>query len=319
MSKKDFTKIRPQSSKKTASAKTSEGHSSKRRKQMSANLKTSALGTSKQKKSHSLSLVKSPDKGKGSTRPRYNKQLQALLDRFQIKVTAADRLTARRLDALYHDKRTPPVINHTIFQIFQDLHKLYEITLPKNFVSKWIPFWEVLSACNRFQGHLAESIEYTWQHTDDEGEEMIEEEKAEAALRAIFDFIHDRRIPEQYRGRAADAVIEMLDSFHPFNNFDIFRIAWPLAVAKVEQEEEADENAPEPQEVILRRELTKDAEALARIINSDRTPAPLRNAMLDEIAGIQSGVDDEPDVLKVSYPLAILRGLKEDAEDASDA
>lgn len=70
----------------------------------------------------------------------------------------------------------------------------------------------------------------------------------------------------------------------------------------------------------LRRELEGDAAAIARLIHSSYTPDNLRTALLDELAQVQSGVDDEPEVLKVSYPLAIMmqREKEQQPSEAKD-
>jgi hypothetical protein len=62
-------------------------------------------------------------------------------------------------------------------------------------------------------------------------------------------------------------------------------------------------NTPERQ---LRRELEKDAEAIARIINSPHVPDSIKNAVSEFTLEITDSVNEHPAVIRVQYPLAIL-------------
>jgi hypothetical protein len=80
--------------------------------------------------------------------------------------------------------------------------------------------------------------------------------------------------------------------------------------------EHAEEKSSEPSEKqALQHQLMRDAEAIDRLINSGRTPERLRRAMCDALDEIQTGTHDNVDVLRASYPLAVMRERSASHED----
>jgi hypothetical protein len=178
-----------------------------------------------------------PKGRKAATKPD---QLSDLRARFGVKVTAADRKTARTLDALYKNEQTPPLIKSAIFQLFWDVAHFYGLDLPKQFDSKWLSFWETLCAVNRKCGEVTTTIRYTWQPTPEEEAELDAEEKTENDARAIFDFIHSK-VESDAAERIRDGVLAILDEAQPFNCLDMFLVAWPLALEKLSEQKASEQ------------------------------------------------------------------------------
>lgn len=71
-------------------------------------------------------------------------------------------------------------------------------------------------------------------------------------------------------------------------------------------------------DVATERDLTEDAAALARVINANHTPKLLRSAIVEALDQLQTGISDEPDVLKVSYPIAVSNYHAKEAEGSAE-
>jgi hypothetical protein len=56
----------------------------------------------------------------------------------------------------------------------------------------------------------------------------------------------------------------------------------------------------------LQAELLVDAQAIARIVHSKHTPALLRSRLFEALDEIRIA-DDAPEVIRVAYPLAVMR------------
>jgi hypothetical protein len=67
----------------------------------------------------------------------------------------------------------------------------------------------------------------------------------------------------------------------------------------------------------IQAELAGDAEALSRLIHSKHTPAQFRSRLLEAMDEVRLE-DDAPEVIKVAYPLAVLR-LQKAEGSATDA
>jgi 3-mercaptopyruvate sulfurtransferase SseA len=173
---------------------------------------------------------------KKTDQPNTQAALKALREAHGVEVTEADRQAARQLSAFYHDKNTAPIIKQAVFQLFWDLALFYDVRLPKMFTSRWLPYWQTLLACNRRQGHMPTVIHYTWQPLPSEETELDKQDREEEEARAIFNLIHDERLTPKYEG-IANKIMEILDMAHPFNVFEVFRVAWPLALAKLAEKE----------------------------------------------------------------------------------
>lgn len=66
----------------------------------------------------------------------------------------------------------------------------------------------------------------------------------------------------------------------------------------------------------LREELEADAEAIARIMHSPHVPASLKNNLGDVLTEILNEcLSTEPEVLRMTYPLAVMRRKKEEEAD----
>ncbi len=163
--------------------------------------------------------------------------LEVLRQRLGVKVIETDRIQARLLSSLYHGKETAPMIKHALFQIFLDTAGHFKTTLPKNFTRSWLPYWATFMACNRKQRHMPTKLMYTWQPDQEEEATLAAQEEEENAARALFDLIHGEQLPESYRERISNPVMEILDEAHAFNVFEVFRVAWPLALEKVAAKE----------------------------------------------------------------------------------
>ena len=238
-------------------------------------------------------------------------QLATLLKETGVKVTGADRATARRLDTLYHDKQTPKIIKHTIFQIFWDLHMHYSIKLPKNFDDSWLPFWAAFGAVNRRQGHMPTHIDYTWSPSPEEEAELDEQDKKEADTRAIFELFHNQNLPPVIAEELRGTIDSILDAAHPTSSFEVFRVAWPLALERYESETE--ESGDTDLQAKLKRELNADASALARLLNSETFPLEIQELLGERVLSLGSELSEEPEVIKAQYPLAVMRQMEERA------
>lgn len=177
-------------------------------------------------------------KGSRQTKPD---QLQALRERIGVQVTSTDRKTARTLDALYKNEQTPPLIRHTIFQLFWDSCQHHGLKLPKNFNTKWLPFWETICACNRKQGYVSTSIRYSWQAIAEDSTQLDAEERETSDARAIFDLIHNKQLAGSDVERIREGVTAILDKAHPFHCLESFLTCWPLALERLEQEKASEQ------------------------------------------------------------------------------
>ena len=201
-----------------------------------------------------------PAPGESSTRDTSLTAARKILD---VTPTKVDHESARQLLALHSNKHTPPMIKHLIFNLFWDVCQHYGIALPNHFPSKWRSFWPVVIAKLRATGHMPATASYTWQASKSEEAQLDAEEKTESNTRAIFDLLHNDTLPVDMVNRLFDDVIEILDHAHPSADFEVFRIAWPRALAALDNEtgEEARGDVEEIQarrtrdQIIARRSL----------------------------------------------------------------
>lgn len=190
--------------------------------------------------------------------------------------TPADAEIAKQLIKLYHDRRTPALFKHAIFEIFPRVAAYYDLKFPNSNwtqTKKWLPSMTRLVARARVQGHMVTSVHFTFEPTPEREAELDAEEKIENDARAVFDLIHDPRFAGSSDMESLkDSVVEILDLAHPYHTWETFRVAWPLGLAKAAGEtDDADDEQAAP-EISERAELVRDAEAIARILNSPRTP-----------------------------------------------
>ncbi len=190
-----------------------------------------------------------PASGESSTRDTSLAAARKILDVTPIK---GDHDTARQLLALCHNKATAPMIRYLLSQLFWDATQFYGLALPSNYTSKWRAYWPLLLAKLRTHGCLPTRINYTWQPTEEEEARLDAEEKADADARAIFDLLHNDALPVDTVNRLFDDVIEILDHAHPSADFEVFRIAWPRALAALD-DENSEEARGDVEEIHARR------------------------------------------------------------------
>ncbi len=170
-----------------------------------------------------------PARAKSST-PARDTSANAARRILAIEPTEADKRTARQLTALYKSKDTPDLIKSAVFDLFFDTCRHYGVKLPANFTSKWIPFWPLLLARVRTNGHVVTKINYTYEPSAEQEAEYEAEEKEEADARAIFDLIHNKAIRPDVRRRFAEEVLSILDTVPVDDTWELFRVAWPFAL-----------------------------------------------------------------------------------------
>jgi hypothetical protein len=158
-----------------------------------------------------------------------------------IEPTEADRQTARQLCDLYTNKQTPDMFRHYIFQVFWASAHHYGFDLVKNFTAKWRPLWPFLIAKLRTTGQLPTSITYSWEPSEEQEAEYEAEEKEEADARAIFDLIHNKAIRQDVRIRFTDEVNSVLDAVPVTDTWELFSVAWPLALESLNEEKAEDD------------------------------------------------------------------------------
>lgn len=158
--------------------------------------------------------------------------LAALRTDLGIEVNDFDNTGARDIAHLYRSPRTPPIIQHAIFQIYLDLAKLYKIPLPANCTRTWLSVWPTLIAANQLQGSLPTIIRYTWEPSDEESAELDAEEEEDNYARHVFDLTNDERLPDDVRDLITQGVSDTIDRGEatPMQSFEVFRVAWPLAL-----------------------------------------------------------------------------------------
>jgi hypothetical protein len=166
---------------------------------------------------------------RGSTKP--SPSVQDARKILGVEPIKEDHETARLLLALYHNKKTPEMFKHLIFQVFWDGVHFYNISLPKNFTSKWRPYWPLLVAKLRVQGQMPTSIRYTWQPTPEEEAALDAEEEEDNYLRHVFQLAHDPKLPAGAHDRIAGEITSILDEARPDRDFEVFRVAFPRALA----------------------------------------------------------------------------------------
>jgi hypothetical protein len=118
-----------------------------------------------------------------------------------------------------------------------------------------------------------------------------------------------------------------------FNHREIAEVALPLMLRKAERmgidvenpesslcidalhesttlnESQAEYEPPSVAERLV-SELEADAEAIARIINSPRTPERIKGALSDALLEVTDGFNFAPDVIRAQYSLAVLNDLR---------
>jgi hypothetical protein len=62
---------------------------------------------------------------------------------------------------------------------------------------------------------------------------------------------------------------------------------------------------------LLRREIEKDAEAIAQIINSPHVPEAIKHALSERVLEYMDSFNEHADVLRAQLPLAVLRDMHE--------
>ncbi len=215
-----------------------------------------------------------PTRSQSSTR---DTSLAAARKVLNVTPTRGDHESARQLLALYYNKATAPMIRHLILQLLWDSAKFYGVALPNQITNKWRPFWPLLLAKLRTHGCLPTRINYTWQPTEDEEAQLDAEEKEERDARAIFDLLHNDALPVDTLNRLFDDVIEILDHAHPSADFEVFRVAWPRALAALDNEtdeetrEEAEEtHARRTRDQIIARRSLRQTQATERSAGDGR-------------------------------------------------
>lgn len=148
---------------------------------------------------------------------------------------------SRLLVGIYKNKSTPDFIRHAVFQLFWDLSQHYKISLPKDFTAKWLSYWPLLLARVSRDGYVPASIRYSWHPTPEEETRLDAEEKEETDARAIFDLINNDQLQGEEIERIRESVTSIIDKAHPCNRFEVFTIAWPLALETLEQEKASDQ------------------------------------------------------------------------------
>jgi hypothetical protein len=170
-----------------------------------------------------------PQGRKGSNKLRAS--IRAALNSAKVQITGADRKAAAAICALYRDKAAPPVISHSIFQLFCDLARHYDIgPLPPHFDRRWSGYWPALVAINRKRGELPSAISYTWQPGPEEEAALDERDREQDEARAVFNLLHDQRIKGDVDRNLNDIVSTILEHAQPEHHFEVFRVAWPLAL-----------------------------------------------------------------------------------------
>ena len=157
-------------------------------------------------------------------------------ERLNIEPTKDDHASAQQLLKLYESKKLPPLFESAIFQIFYDACVHYGVRMPNHVPDHWREFWPLLIARLRHDGHLLSTISYTWGCSEEKEAELDAEEEEERDARAIFDLINNPHVTTSIK----DGFADILDKAHPWHNFEVFRVAWPLALRKLAVEEGGD-------------------------------------------------------------------------------
>ncbi len=194
-----------------------------------------------------------PTHSQSSTRATSLAAARKVLD---VTPTKGDHDTARQLLALYHNKATAPMIRYLLSQLFWDATQFYGLALPSNYTSKWSAYWPLLLAKLRTHGCLPTRINYTWQPDEEEAAQLDAEEKEQRDARAIFDLLRNDALPVDTVNRLFDDVIEILDHAHPSADFEVFRVAWPRALAALKEDDAREETSRESEEAQAR--ITRD-------------------------------------------------------------
>lgn len=160
-----------------------------------------------------------------------------------LKTAEQDRTLARLLVGLYRSTQTPEFFKHLLFQVFWDLAQHYDIQLPNNFTRTWLPHWQTIIARLRAQPTFVTSLRYTFQPTPEEEAALDAEEKREQEVEALFNYLHDKRLPPRVLDDFSDSMTELLQSVHPLNSFAVFRVAFPLALEIAAEEQKEGEQA----------------------------------------------------------------------------
>jgi hypothetical protein len=182
-----------------------------------------------------------------TTRPSTTKtnplaSINALLKERGAQVTEGDKATAAFLNSIYQNRNTPELFKGLILQSFFDVAEHFKVSsLPNDLPKHWLKLWPSLLAALRVQGGNVTKIRYTWQPTEAEAAALDAEEReaaeAEAEARAVFNLIDDERLPAAQRQRFTDEITDIVMRAAPNNVFEVFRVAWPIALTKLAEEE----------------------------------------------------------------------------------
>lgn len=263
--------------------------------------------TAKRKTTRKPSVRKEQKRGESKTAAA----LESLRARLNVEVTDADVELARQLSALYHNKAVPEMFKHAVFQIFWDVTRHLGVPLPNNFTSKWLTIWPTLIARLRRSGECPTQLRYTWQPDEEETARLDAEEEEESYARHIFNLCHDESLPYGPRENIGDSVLDILNNANPYETWEVFRVAWPLALQKIAEEDgETADEAPAPaflEGLRLRAEIEAEAAAFRRLMKSTHLDEDTRlriASLFDEIA---DGHKDEPDAMRAAYVAAMLK------------
>jgi hypothetical protein len=164
--------------------------------------------------------------------------------RLNVPPTKEDRETTQRILTLYHDKHTPPMFEHVIWRIFYDACQKYDLSLPNHVTEHWRPFWPLLIARLRHDdSYSPTTISYTWGCSDEREAALDEQDRIETQTEAIFDLLHDARMRAYVSEHLKDDVMEILDRANPYHTWEVFRVAWPLALDRIAEENKQEGSA----------------------------------------------------------------------------
>jgi hypothetical protein len=274
---------------------------------MSASLKSTQEPSSKSK-SHALALVGSTSKKKSHQPSKFEKSVRAV-------PTERDHALALQLVTLYKDKATPEMLRQMVFKLFWDLCQHYDVLslLPKNFTRYWLKLWPALLARVGREGNMPTHISYTWEPSAEEEAELEAEEKEETDARAVFEVFHNQSLPPVIADELRDTIDSILNAAHPTSSFEVFRVAWPVALERYESETE--ESGDNDLQAKLKRELNADASALARLLNSETFPPSIKELLGEQILSMGAELSEKPEVIKAQYPLIVMQQMQTENSD----
>jgi hypothetical protein len=211
---KDSTKKRPQSS--TSFAKTRKGHKSKGEKKMSANLKSSTLGTSSKTKTRALALVDSKGKKKQSK---------------------SDPLTLYKRDAkqiisMLYEQDTPDFILDVLqgwltelentTQVFWNHRQILEVALPLMLQAADEMGIDYLDKDSNFNFNVAQTVaaelrdsrDYKLSCNEEPTELDIVRREIEADAEALARILNSSRVPDAIKTPLEEAYLIFADDFN---------------------------------------------------------------------------------------------------------